>query len=74
MVKILDNITLVLGVWLMSGKLTINDSVGSGATGYAAVKGSFQEIKILDKGFDFIYYTTYQIDECSVPTRSGYLF
>ena len=34
--------------------LTINDSVGSGATGYAAVKGSFQEIRILDKGFDFI--------------------
>ena len=34
--------------------LTIDDSVGSGATGYTAVRGSFQEIRILDKGFDFI--------------------
>jgi len=34
--------------------LGINDSVGSGATGYVAVEGSFQEIRVLDSGFDFI--------------------
>ena len=33
--------------------LIIKDSVGSGATGYVAVSGSFEEIKIIDPGFDY---------------------
>ena len=34
--------------------LSITDSVGSGATGTCAVKGSFKEIRILDSGFDYV--------------------
>ena len=34
--------------------LGIKDSVGSGATGYAAVAGQFQSIRVLNKGYDFI--------------------
>ena len=34
--------------------LLISDSVGTGATGYVAVSGSLQEIRILDPGFDYI--------------------
>ena len=33
--------------------LIIKDAVGSGATGYVAVSGSFEEIKIVDPGFDY---------------------
>ena len=33
--------------------LIIKDSVGSGATGYAAVSGSFDEIRVVDPGFDY---------------------
>jgi hypothetical protein len=33
--------------------LIIKDSVGTGATGYAAVSGSFEEIRIIDPGFDY---------------------
>lgn len=35
-------------------KLVISDSVGAGATGYCSVKGSLQEIKIIDSGFDYL--------------------
>ena len=34
--------------------LGLNDTVGSGATGYVAVEGNFQEIRVLNPGFDFI--------------------
>ena len=34
--------------------IAINDAVGSGATATAAVRGSLQEIRILDSGFDYI--------------------
>ena len=34
--------------------LIIEDSVGSGATGFCAVSGSLQEIRIIDPGFDYI--------------------
>ena len=34
--------------------LSINDSVGTGATGYVAVEGNFKEIKVLNPGYDFI--------------------
>jgi len=34
--------------------LDIIDSVGSGATGICAVKGSFQRIEIIDGGFDYV--------------------
>ena len=33
--------------------LQISDNVGSGATAYAAVMGSFNEIRVLDSGFDY---------------------
>ena len=34
--------------------IAIDDAVGSGATATAAVRGSLQEIRILDSGFDYI--------------------
>jgi len=34
--------------------LSINDAVGTGATGICAVKGSFKQIDILDSGFDYV--------------------
>jgi hypothetical protein len=34
--------------------LIISDSVGTGATGYCAVRGSLQEIRIIDPGFDYL--------------------
>jgi len=34
--------------------LVITDSVGTGATGYCAVKGSLQEIRIVDPGFGYL--------------------
>jgi len=34
--------------------LVISDSVGTGATGYCSVKGSLQEIRIIDPGFDYL--------------------
>ena len=33
--------------------LNISDSVGTGATGFLAVRGSLREIQIIDRGFDF---------------------
>ena len=33
--------------------LIINDSVGTGATGYAAISGAFREIRIVNPGFDY---------------------
>jgi len=35
-------------------ELLITDSVGSGATGYCAIKGSLSEIRIIDPGFDYV--------------------
>ena len=34
--------------------VAINDSIGSGATAVAAVRGSLQDIKIIDSGFDYV--------------------
>jgi hypothetical protein len=34
--------------------LIISDSVGTGATGYCSVRGSLQEIRIIDPGFDYL--------------------
>ena len=34
--------------------LSITDSVGTGATGTCAIKGTFKEIRVLDSGFDYI--------------------
>ena len=34
--------------------LLITDSVGTGATGFCAVKGGLKEIRILDPGFDYV--------------------
>ena len=34
--------------------LNVTDSVGSGATGYCAVKGSVEEIRVLNSGFDYL--------------------
>ena len=33
--------------------LSITDPVGAGASGYCAVRGSLQEIRIVDPGFDY---------------------
>ena len=35
-------------------QLIISDSVGTGATGFCAVKGNLKEIRILDSGFDYL--------------------
>ena len=42
--------------------LIINDAVGTGATGYLAVSGSFKEIRVVDPGFDFIGTPTLKIE------------
>jgi len=34
--------------------LAVNDSVGTGATGFVATRGNLQEIRILDPGFDYL--------------------
>ncbi len=34
--------------------LLISDSVGTGATGYCEVEGQFEEIRVVDGGFDYI--------------------
>ena len=34
--------------------LAISDSVGTGATGFCAISGSLQEIRIVDPGFDYL--------------------
>jgi hypothetical protein len=34
--------------------LNINDSVGTGATGYCAITGNLKEIRIIDPGFDYL--------------------
>ena len=39
----------------------IEDSVGTGATGYCSVSGSLQEIRILDPGFDYVEIPTIKI-------------
>ena len=41
--------------------LAVNDAVGTGATGYVSTKGNFQEIRILDPGFDYVETPTISI-------------
>ena len=41
--------------------LIIEDSVGTGATGYAAVKGTVTEIRVKDAGFDYLREPTVRI-------------
>jgi len=41
--------------------LSITDSVGTGATGYCSVKGSFSEIRVLNSGFDYVEVPTIKI-------------
>ena len=42
--------------------LQISDTVGTGATGHIAVSGSFQEIRVIDPGFDFLETPTLKIE------------
>ena len=42
--------------------LIISDAVGTGATGYAAVSGSLQEVRIVDPGFDYANTPTIKIE------------
>jgi hypothetical protein len=42
-------------------QLVISDSVGLGATGYCAVSGSLQEIRVIDSGFDYQEVPTIKI-------------
>ena len=35
-------------------QLVVKDQVGTGATGFCAVKGNLKEIKIIDSGFDYV--------------------
>ena len=42
--------------------LIISDAVGTGATGYAAVSGSLQEVRIIDPGFDYTNIPTIKIE------------
>ena len=41
--------------------LVIEDAVGTGATGYVAVKGSITEIRVKDPGFDYVNEPTVRI-------------
>ena len=41
--------------------LSINDSVGTGATGTCSVKGSIDDIRIIDSGFDYLDVPTIKI-------------
>ena len=41
--------------------LSISDPVGTGASGYCSVKGSLQEIRIIDPGFDYLEIPTIRI-------------
>ena len=41
--------------------VSITDNIGIGATGYAAIFGSLQEIRVLDSGFDYIETPTIKI-------------
>ncbi len=34
--------------------LTIKDNVGTGATGYVSVSGAFEEIRVVNSGFDYV--------------------
>jgi len=34
--------------------LSISDTVGTGATGYCEVEGNFEEIRVIDGGFDYV--------------------
>ena len=42
--------------------LIINDSVGTGATGFLAISGSLREVRIKDPGFDYLRTPTLKID------------
>ena len=42
--------------------LIISDSVGTGATGYAAVSGSLREVRIIDPGFDYLDTPTVKLE------------
>ena len=42
-------------------QIIINDSVGTGATGYCAVSGSLNEIRIVNPGFDYLDTPTVRI-------------
>ena len=41
--------------------LAVNDGVGAGATGFVATRGKFQEIRVLDPGFDYTEVPTISI-------------
>ena len=41
--------------------LKIKDNVGTGATGNVSVSGSFEEIRVIDSGFDYIDHPTVSI-------------
>ena len=42
-------------------QLAINDATGVGATGYVATRGSLQEIRVQDPGFDYVDIPTVSI-------------
>ena len=42
--------------------LIISDTVGTGATGYAAVSGSLREVRIIDPGFDYLNTPTVKVE------------
>jgi hypothetical protein len=42
--------------------LIISDSVGTGATGYAAVSGSLREVRVIDPGFDYLNTPTVKLE------------
>jgi len=42
--------------------LIISDSVGTGATGYAAISGSLREVRIIDPGFDYLDTPTVKLE------------
>ena len=42
-------------------ELAINDGIGVGATGFVATRGKFQEIRVLEPGFDYVETPTVSI-------------
>ena len=53
--------------------LIINDSVGTGATGFLAISGSLREVRIKDPGFDYLRTPTLKIDGGNGQGATGFV-
>ena len=53
--------------------LIINDSVGTGATGFLAISGSLREVRIKDPGFDYLRTPSLKIDGGNGQGATGFV-